>query len=103
MGVTDRSDLKVWVVEALRQLGGSAGIVSVCKRVWQLHEADLRGSGDLFYTWQYDIRWAAQYLRNVGLLLAVDKSRTKDWELSPVGRSIALGDIVSKAQRKTRD
>ncbi|SDW39046.1 hypothetical protein SAMN05444006_10397 [Allgaiera indica] len=26
-------------------------------------------SGDLFYTWQYDMRWAAQNLRGAGKLV----------------------------------
>lgn len=93
--MAERNDLKVWVVETLRQLGGAGTIVQVCQRVWQMHESELRASGDLFFTWQYDIRWAAQYLRNVGVLVAVDNSRTKDWTLSPSGRVIELHEIVA--------
>ena len=100
--VAERNDLKAWVVEALRQLDGAGSIVQVCQRVWQMHEAELRASGDLFFTWQYDIRWAAQYLRNVGLLIAVDNSRTKEWTLSSTGRSVALDQILSSAQTKKK-
>lgn len=63
-----KADLKHWVVEALERLGGSGTVVQVTREVWQRHEHDLRASGDLFYTWQYDIRWAAQQLRNTGVL-----------------------------------
>lgn len=100
--MAERNDLKIWVVEALRQLGGAGSIVQVCQRVWQMHEIELRASGHLFFTWQYDIRWAAQYLRNVGLLDAVDNSRTKDWTLSSTGRVIALEEILSSAQAEKK-
>lgn len=91
--MAERGGLRVWVVEALRQLGGEGTIVQVCHRIWQVHESDLRESGDLFYTWQYDVRWAAQFLRDTDLLLPVGGSRTKRWALSDAGRSVALAQI----------
>jgi hypothetical protein len=63
-----KSDLQTWIVDALTELGGSAAIPEVCKWVWDRHEGELRDSGDLFYTWQYDIRWAAHRLRRKGAL-----------------------------------
>lgn len=57
-----------WVVEALDQLGGTAGVLEVSRQVWKNHEDALRESGDLFYTWQYDLRWAATRLRKDGRL-----------------------------------
>ena len=63
-----KADLKTWVIEALETLGGSGTVVQVTREVWERHEHDLRASGDLFYTWQYDIRWAAQQLRDTGAL-----------------------------------
>jgi hypothetical protein len=59
-------DLQPWVEEALIALGGSGTVVEVAKEIWARHEPDLRSSGDLFYTWQYDMRWAAQVLRDTG-------------------------------------
>lgn len=96
--MAERGDLRVWVVEALRQLGGEGTIVQVCQRIWQVHESDLRESGDLFYTWQYDVRWAAQFLRDTGLLIAVGGSRTKAWTLSETGTTIA-GDLIKTRGR----
>ncbi|MFC7788107.1 hypothetical protein ACU045_03905 [Microbacterium sp. MAHUQ-60] len=95
----DRHSLKGWVIEALRQLGGSGSIVQVCQRVWQMHEADLRGSGELFYTWQYDIRWAAQYLRNTGRLKAVHGDRRSAWELSEDGWSVDVSTVGAERGR----
>lgn len=61
----------------LRDMGGRASIVGICKRFWCKYENELKNSGDLFYTWQYDIRWAATALRKTG--------RMKDANLSPSG------------------
>lgn len=72
-----------WVVEALEQLGGTAGVVEVSRQVWQNHESDLRESGDLFYTWQYDLRWAATKLRKAGQLQPSTGRRIRaEWELA---------------------
>jgi hypothetical protein len=77
-----RYDLEDWVVEALQALGGSATVLDVCQQVWQRHEHDLRASGSLFYTWQYDIRWAAHRLRRRRLLLPSQTSPQGVWELA---------------------
>lgn len=83
--MTKKSKLALWVLEALSSLGGHGNVVQVCQRVWQVHEIDLRSAGELFFTWQYDIRWAAQRLRNDMLLIAVNGDRRSEWELSPTG------------------
>lgn len=77
-----REDLQEWVIEALRALGGRGRIVQICKHIWDKHESDLRSSGNLMYTWQYDVRWAGQVLRNKGVLKSVDGSRNQPWELA---------------------
>ena len=76
-----KSDLMEWVTEALRALGGSGSVVAVCREIWQRHEQELRQSGDLFYTWQYDVRWAAQKLRDSGVLKPVRGDRRANWTL----------------------
>ena len=62
----NKSELKKWVKDALRQHGGTASLLDVAKHIWTNHESDLRASGDLFYTWQYDMRWACTDLRKDG-------------------------------------
>ncbi len=74
-----RADLPQWVLEALGELGGSAHAVDVAKAVWRRHEPDLRASGDLFYTWQYDLRWAGTKLRKQGLLAG--NARGERWSV----------------------
>jgi hypothetical protein len=44
--MAERSFLKDWVVEALKELGGSASLLDVVKQVWKSHKADLTASGE---------------------------------------------------------
>ena len=76
-----REDLRKWLTEALEANNGNASIVEVCKYVWQNYENELRRSGDLFYTWQYDIRWVANQLRKEGIMRAAKLSPKGIWEL----------------------
>jgi len=69
-----KADLEDWVIQALHALDGEAHLVRVAEHIWTNHEADLRASGDLFYTWQYDMRWAAQNLQKAGKLQKLSKS-----------------------------
>jgi hypothetical protein len=68
--------LKTWVLEALEALGGSGKVVDISRHIWENHEADLKAEGDLFYTWQYAMRWAAQTLQHEGKLSKGGKDRT---------------------------
>jgi hypothetical protein len=63
-----RSDFPQIVLDTVIGLGGEATVVEVAKAIWTKHERDLKASGDLFFTWQYDMRWAAQSLRDDGKL-----------------------------------
>lgn len=92
---------RAFVVEALRTLGNTGTVLEVTKRVWEAHERDLRESGDLFYTWQYDVRWAAQYLRNNGYMQAVNGNRRAPWQLTELGRTADLAELaVSRKMKK---
>jgi hypothetical protein len=79
--MTVKDLLKTWVIEALRAAGGNASVVEVSRRIWQAHETDIRTSGDLLFTWQYDVRWAAHTLRRDGVLKPADESPRGVWEL----------------------
>ena len=82
-----RHDLQAWIVDALQSAGGSGSPVSVAKTIWAAHEGDPRASGDLFFTWQYDVRWEAQKLRNAG-------------KLAPVGRGVIIANGVADAHSR---
>lgn len=77
-----KEDLKDWVVEALKEHGGEASLLEVARTIWDRHEDDLRASGDLFYTWQYDMRWAATKLREEGLLQQTKHGSREPWRLT---------------------
>jgi len=78
----NRSMLSCWIVEALKFYGGSASIVKICEYIWSNYELSLRESGELFYTWQYDIRWEATRLRKQGVIKSANQSLQGIWDLA---------------------
>lgn len=79
--MASKSDLVDWVKAALSEAGGSASLLYVAKYIWERHEQQLRASGNLFYTWQYDMRWAATELRRRGIMVAAKEDRRGKWTL----------------------
>ena len=77
-----KEDLKDWVVDVIDARGGRACLIDVARAIWQRYEPDLRESGDLFFTWQYDMRWAATALRHEGRPKAADATPPGVWELN---------------------
>jgi len=78
----DRETLKHWTTEALQELGGRAKLLNVMKKVWEKHKTEIEASGDAFFTWQYDIRWAATALRKDKKMKAAKESPNGVWELA---------------------
>lgn len=76
-----RENLPDLLYDTIFQLGGSASILEVCKLFWNSYRSDLEISGDLFYTWQYDIRWAATELRKTKRMKAAEISPRGIWEI----------------------
>ena len=76
-----RDDLPQVLETTLAKLGGNGTILEVCKTFWADYENELHDSGALFYTWQYDIRWAATTLRKAGIMKDVSASDAGVWEL----------------------
>jgi hypothetical protein len=77
-----REIVKTWGEDAIRELGGSAPILEICKKVWHRHEHEIRQIGDLLYEWQYELRWAGDILRREGVIRPADSSPRGVWELS---------------------
>ena len=75
MAAIIKQDLDTFVLEALRDCGGSAKIADICKYVWEKHNDRLEDSGDIFYTWQYEIRWAGQRLAKAGRIVKGNPQR----------------------------
>ncbi|TGD97975.1 hypothetical protein [Methylobacterium nonmethylotrophicum] len=63
-----REDLVPIVEAAVHHYGGKANLIQVAKFIWDNHEGSLRSAGDFFYKWQYEARWAANELRQQGVL-----------------------------------
>lgn len=61
--MSTKEDLKRYILEALDELNGSASIINISKVVWRRHQGDLYNGGNIFYTWNYDLRWAAHQLQ----------------------------------------
>ena len=74
-----KDDLKERVLRAIKENDGEATLVQVAKYIWTNHKDDLQKQGDAFYVWQHDMRWAAQYLRNEGLLVKADQAPRGIW------------------------
>jgi hypothetical protein len=79
--MASREDLQDWVTAALKELGGRASIANIARQIWTSHEMELRSSGELFYTWQYDMRWACTKLRALGRIRSADTSKRGEWVL----------------------
>ncbi|MCL2799149.1 MAG: hypothetical protein FWD54_02575 [Endomicrobia bacterium] len=58
-----RQDLPNLLYKTIKSLGSKAVMIDIFKKFWKLYSEELKKSGDLFYTWNYDIRWAATELR----------------------------------------
>ncbi len=75
-------NLEDWVVSAIRANGGEASIIQVAQHIWKNHERELRSSNDLFFTWQYRMRWAAQKLQKAGKLKKLKSGIYARWVLT---------------------
>ena len=77
-----KADLPSKLHQILITLNGESTIIRVCKAFWEEYENELRNSEDLFYTWQYDIRWAATKLRKSSIMINAETSPFGIWQLS---------------------
>jgi hypothetical protein len=77
----NRYDLPDILYSSIKSMGGQTSIIDVCRYIWKHYQQELLNSGDLFYTWQYDIRWAATELRKTKRMKAVELSQRGIWEI----------------------
>jgi ADP-ribosylglycohydrolase len=80
--IAGRPSLTAWLLGSLRARGGAASLVQVSRDIWQQHEEELRRSGDLFYTWQHDLRRVAARLRDEGRLAPSSDGDQGVWRLA---------------------
>lgn len=77
----EKEDLQILLKNVLNQLGGSAPIMEVFKKFYEMYGKNLDKNDDLFYTWNYDIRWAATELRKKHIMKPINLSPRGVWEL----------------------
>jgi len=58
-----RKDLPDILYDIIDKLGGRAQMMDIFKSFWAKYKHELKETDDMFYTWNYDIRWAATQLR----------------------------------------
>jgi len=80
-----REMMTAWVLEALRSRDGSATILEISKEIWRRHEEEIRGTGDLMYEWQYEMRWAGDLLRRQGVLSPARDTPRGTWRIAEPG------------------
>lgn len=76
-----RHDLMPLILEALEGCGGTATIVEISRSIWDRYKHDLEASGDFFYVWQYELRWAGEMLAKQGRILRGQPGRR--WHIVP--------------------
>lgn len=79
--VNNQNVLKSWIVDALNFYQGQAHHIDVAKWVWRNKRDNLYEMGDLFFVWQYKLRWAATSLRQDNILLPSTESPAGTWVL----------------------
>ena len=71
----------ILVLDALEHRGGEGTIVQVAALIWEHYSEILKKSGDIFYTWQYDMRWARHVLSTKGKLETKSIGKINKWIL----------------------
>lgn len=107
-----------WIAEALADDDCGRDALSVSRHVWEHHEQELRDAGDLFWTWQIELRDALAALQEQRSA-AEAAPRTGPWETDeitivvdayvamltdehegrPVRRREAIADVAARTGR----
>jgi uncharacterized protein YuzE len=74
--------LENWLIETLEERGGSATLLDVSRDIWRRRGREIQKRGDVFLTWQYDLRWAAHRLRRRKVMKSAHDSPFGVWELA---------------------
>lgn len=82
MSPVNRTHLINWIVDALKDLNGSAQIRKVVGHIWERHDREIIDSGNFHFTWQDDIYWAATQLRAKGILRKAKETPKSVWTLA---------------------
>ena len=67
--------------QSFKKLGGKGSIVEIAKVIDNTYKKEIKAAGDLYYTWHYDMRWAATQLRKQNILKPAVHPYNGIWEL----------------------
>ncbi len=74
-----RNDLPDLLYSTIKDLGGKASMMDIFRKFWEDYASKIPHNEDMFYTWNYDIRWAATKLRKEGRMKpATSKEKPKE-------------------------
>jgi len=76
-----KNTLCLIVYEGLEYYNGKANIIDIAKYIHKNYENLLKNSGDIYYSWQYDYRWAATQLRKEGKIKQSIECDRGIWEI----------------------
>lgn len=79
--IIKKTDLPDIVIEALKHYNKKSHHIDIAKYIHNNYEHILKMSGDIYYEWQYLIRWAATHLRKSGIMKNAQYSDKGFWEL----------------------
>ena len=65
---TGRERTLPWVFEALKALGGTGKVIQVADYIWDNYSSEILRDKKMLLTWQYEMRWAVNKLRDQGVM-----------------------------------
>lgn len=82
----ERKNLPEILYKIIEKNGGRATMMEVFRSFWKHYGQNFTESDDMFYTWNYDIRWAATELRKKGRMKPANtKENIHGANVSPKG------------------
>ena len=70
--IISKDDLPRLLEDVLKEMNGNGYILDISKKFWIKYKDNITPDNNLFYTWQYDIRWAATELRKNNIMVRPD-------------------------------
>ena len=70
--IVSKDDLPRLLENVLKEMNGNGYILDISKKFWIKYKDNITPDNNLFYTWQYDIRWAATELRKNNIMVRPD-------------------------------
>lgn len=78
---SNRFHIERWILEALKDLGGSGRVLDINRIIWKRHGSEIRSAGDLVYRWQIEVQSAIRSMRSRGVVSPVEQPRGA-WKLA---------------------